>query len=201
MFNLSDAAEYYGLTNGGTDKYAAVYSTFGDLCVKAYPKDVPKYPAYEEVVDLSYITEVYTKNKGANTSVASMPTFKEGQTMTSSFSSKKVSIEFDLGSATIKPSSYATLQSIANDFIVAEGLLATIEGHTDNTGNPDANMSLSQQRADAVKNWLMNKNPKLFKNKITSVGYGQDRPVDSNADNNSASNRAHNRRVEIKLGH
>lgn len=201
VFNLSDAAEYYGLTNGGTDKYAAVYSTFGDLCVKAYPKDVPKYPAYEEVVDLSYITEVYTKNKGANTSVASMPTFKEGQTMTSSFSSKKVSIEFDLGSATIKPSSYATLQGIANDFIVAEGLLATIEGHTDNTGNADANMSLSQQRADAVKNWLMNKNPKLFKNKITSVGYGQDRPVDPNADNNNASNRAHNRRVEIKLGH
>ena len=200
VFNLMDAAEYYGLTNGGTDKYAAVYSTFGDLCVKAYPKDVPKYPAYAEVVDLSYITEVYTKNKGANTSVASMPTFKEGQTMSSSFSSKQVSIEFDLGSATIKPSSYSTLEAIAKDFIVAEDLLASIEGHTDNTGNPSANITLSQQRADAVKSWLYNKNPKLFKNKITATGFGQDRPVDTNADNNSNQNRAKNRRVEIKLG-
>lgn len=200
VFNLADAAEYYGLTNGGTDKYKAVYTTFGDLCVKAYPKDVPKYPAYEEVVNLSYISEVYTKNKASNTSVASMPTFKEGQTISSSFSSKKVSIEFDLGSATIKPSSYKTLQEIANDLIVAENLLCSIEGHTDNTGNPNANLTLSEQRAESVKNWLMNKNPKLFKNKITSVGYGQDRPVDPNADNNNASNRARNRRVEIKLG-
>lgn len=200
VFNLADAAEYYGLTNGGTDKYQAVYTTFGDLCVKAYPKDVPAYPKYEDVVDLSYMTEVYNKNKGANTSVASMPTFKEGQVITSSFSAKKVSIEFDLGSANIKPSSYATLASISNDLVVAENLLVTVEGHTDNTGNSDANLKLSQQRADAVKNWLMQKNPKLFKNKITSVGYGQDRPADPNADNNSAGARAKNRRVEIKLG-
>jgi outer membrane protein OmpA-like peptidoglycan-associated protein len=200
VFNLADAAEYYGLTNGGTDKYQAVYTTFGDLCVKAYPKDVPKYPAYEEVVDLSYMSEVYAKNKAANTSVASMPTFKEGQQMTSSFASKKVSIEFDLGSANIKPASYALLQSISNDLVVAENLLVSIEGHTDNTGNPGANITLSQQRADAVKNWLIAKNPKLFKNKITSVGYGQDRPVDPNADNNSKQARDKNRRVEIKLG-
>ena len=200
VFNLSDAAEYYGLTNGGTDKYQVVYKTFGDLCVKAYPKDVPKYPAYEEVVNLSYITEVYTKNKGSNTSVASLPTFKEGQTITSSFSTKKVSIEFDLGSATIKPSSYDELESIASDLVIASDLLVSIEGHTDNTGNPDANLTLSQQRAASVKNWLESRHAKLFKNKITSVGYGQERPVDPNADNNSASTRARNRRVEVKLG-
>lgn len=197
VFNLSDAAEYYGLTNGGTDKYNAVYTTFGDLCVKAYPKDVPTYPAYTEVVDLSYISEVYSKNKGSNTSVASMPSFTPGQTMTSVVSDKPVSIEFATGSDKINPKSYATIDKIAKDLIIAEGLLATIEGHTDNVGNADANKTLSQRRADAVKAYLTSKNPKAFVNKITTSGYGDERPV---ADNNTDSGRQKNRRVEIKLG-
>lgn len=197
VFNLSDAAEYYGLTNGGTDKYNAVYTTFGDLCVKAYPKEVPTYPAYTEVVDLSYISEVYAKNKASNTTLASMPEFKSGQTMTSVVSSKSVSIEFATGSDKINPKSYPVIDKLANDFIIAENLLASIDGHTDNVGNADANKTLSQRRADAVKTYLMNKNPKAFQNKITAVGYGDERPI---GDNNTNDGRQRNRRVEIKLG-
>jgi outer membrane protein OmpA-like peptidoglycan-associated protein len=197
VFNLSDAADYYGLVNSGTDKYNAVYTTFGNLCVKAYPKDVPAYPEYAEVVDLSYISEVYNRNKGANTSVASLPTFKEGQTMTSVVSSKQVSIEFDFGSDKINPKSYKTLDEISNDFIIAENLLATIEGHTDNVGNAESNKTLSQRRADAVKAYLMGKNPKAFQNKISTSGFGDERPV---ADNSTDAGRQKNRRVEIKLG-
>ncbi len=197
VFNLSDAADYYGLTNGGTDKYNAVYTTFGDLCVKAYPKDVPTYPAYAEVVDLSYLNEVYTRNKGSNTSVASTPTFTEGQTMTTLVASQSVSIQFDFGSDRINPNSYAALDALAKQLIVAENLLVSIEGHTDNVGSADANKILSQKRADAVKNWMMQKYPKAFQNKITTVGYGDERPV---ASNTTDSGRQQNRRVEIKLG-
>lgn len=197
VFNLSDAADYYGLTNGGTDKYNAVYTTFGDLCVKAYPKDVPTYPAYADVVDLSYISEVYNKNKGSNTSTASLPSFKAGQTMTSLVSAKNVSIQFDFGSDKINPKSYPVLDGIAKDFIIAENLLATIEGHTDNVGNADANKSLSQRRADAVAAYLLSKNPRAFQNKITTAGFGDERPV---ADNSTDAGRQQNRRVEIKLG-
>jgi outer membrane protein OmpA-like peptidoglycan-associated protein len=197
VFNLSDAADYYGLTNGGTDKYNAVYTTFGDLCVKAYPKDVPAYPAYTEVVDLSYIGEVYAKNKGSNTSVASVPSFKAGQTMTSVVSSKAVSIEFATGSDKINPKSYPTIDKIAADFIIAENLLASVEGHTDNVGNADANKSLSQRRAESVKAYLYGKNPKAFQNKISTAGFGDEKPV---SDNNTDAGRQKNRRVEIKLG-
>lgn len=197
VFNLADMAEYYGLNSGGTDKYNAVYTTFGDLCVRAYPKDVPSYPPYEEVVDLSYARNVYNKNKGSVTTSSSTPTFKDGEVISTLVTSRQVSIEFDFGSANINPKSDATLESIAKDLIIAENLLVSIEGHTDNVGNPSSNKDLSQRRADAVKQWLMEKNPRIFKNKISTVGYGDERPV---ADNKTDVGRQKNRRVEIKLG-
>lgn len=200
VFNLADQAEYFGL-NGSTDKYNAVYTTFGDLDVKAFPELVPNYPKYEDVVDLSYVMTVWTKNKSnSNMTAASVPTFKEGATMSQLVSAKSVSIEFDVNSATIKPESYSVLEGISKDLIIAENLLVSIEGHTDNTGNPDANQSLSEQRAASVKGWLQRKDPKIFKNKITSYGYGSSRPVDPNGNNNSPASRKKNRRVEIKLG-
>ena len=198
VFNMADAAEYFGL-NGGTDKYNVVWTTFGDLCVHAYPKDVPTYPAYAETVDLSYMGEVYTKNKGANTSVASLPTFKPGSTMTSLVSKQSASIEFETGSDVISSKSNKILTELYNQTVISENLYVAIDGHTDNVGNPESNMTLSQKRAEAVKEWLVRKNPKLTSS-ITATGYGDTRPVNTNADNNNSSVRAKNRRVEIKFG-
>lgn len=197
VFNLADQAEYFGL-NGSTDKYNAVYTAFGDLDVKAFPELVPTYPKYEDVVDLSYVMTVWTKNKSnSNMTVASVPTFKTGSTMSQAFSSKSVSIEFDVNSATIKPSSYPTLEALSKDLIIAEGLYVSIEGHTDNTGDAAHNRTLSEERAASVKAWFQKKDSKIFNNQITSSGYGPDRPI---ADNSSAAGRQKNRRVEIKLG-
>ncbi len=197
VFNLADQAEYFGL-NGGTDKYNAVYTTFGDLCVKAYPEIVSSYPPYDEVVDLSYVSEVYRKNKNnKNMTTASVPTFKEGETMSQLVSSKSVTIEFEFGSANISPKSNRSLQELSRDLIIAENLLVTINGHTDNVGNSQSNKNLSQQRADAVKYWLLQQNSKAFKNKITTYGFGDENPV---ASNNSDAGRQKNRRVEIKFG-
>ena len=116
--------------------------------------------------------------------------------MTSLVSSKAVSIEFELGSARISPVSTQTLEKITRDLVVAENLLVSINGHTDNTGSEDGNITLSQARANAVRDWLISKDPS-FKNKITTNGFGQDQPIASNA---TAAGRAKNRRVEIKLG-
>lgn len=197
VFNLADLAEYYGL-NGSTDKYKAVYVTFGDLCVKAYPDVMPTYFPYEEVVDLSYVQSVYTNNKNnANMTVASMPTFSENQKMSQLVSNKSYVIEFQTGSATILPASIPTLNQLANDLIIAENLLVAIEGHTDNQGDDGMNMQLSQQRADAVRQWLINKDQKIFRNKVSAQGFGETTPI---GDNNTDAGRKKNRRVEIKLG-
>jgi len=72
------------------------------------------------------------------------------------------------------------------------GLSLTIEGYTDTTGTPDFNLKLSQQRADAVRDFLISQG--LTPDTITANGLGQDHPV---ADNATAEGRKQNRRVEI----
>lgn len=72
------------------------------------------------------------------------------------------------------------------------GLKLIVEGHTDNVGQPAANLTLSQQRADAVVAWLVGKG--VAKDRLTGRGFGQTRPLD---DNSLEEGRAKNRRVEL----
>jgi OmpA-OmpF porin, OOP family len=69
-----------------------------------------------------------------------------------------------------------------------------ISGHTDNTGDATKNQTLSENRAQSVKDYLIKKG--VEESRITSAGYGPDQPV---ADNTTAAGRAKNRRVEIKV--
>jgi OOP family OmpA-OmpF porin len=197
VFNLADNAKYFGL-NGGVNNYEAVYTVFANIGKEAYPDRLPSFRPVQDIMDLSYVTAVYgrEKNNTKMTGASETTKFTSGQTMSSLVSSKNVTIEFQTGSAVISPSSYKTLDGIANDLIVASELLVTINGHTDNTGNAEANITLSQARAASVREWLVNRNP-AFGNRITTNGYGQELPI---ADNTTASGRARNRRVEIKLG-
>jgi len=68
-----------------------------------------------------------------------------------------------------------------------------IEGHTDNLGDDFQNQKLSEQRAQSVKTYLIGKG--ISASRITTVGYGETQPRDSNATTNG---RYRNRRVEIK---
>ena len=74
-----------------------------------------------------------------------------------------------------------------------EGSSVAIEGHTDSTGSKEINDALSQQRADAVKDYLV-ANKTLPANKIVARGYGSVKPVASNA---TAEGRAANRRIDV----
>jgi outer membrane protein OmpA-like peptidoglycan-associated protein len=67
-----------------------------------------------------------------------------------------------------------------------------IEGHTDNTGNEDSNLKLSQQRADAVRDQLVSRG--IAPERITTKGYGPKYPA---VDNDSSAGRQQNRRVEV----
>ncbi len=71
----------------------------------------------------------------------------------------------------------------------------SIAGHTDNVGNRDYNVNLSQQRSVFVRDYLI-KNGGIKTNRMTTQGYGPDRPVSSNATNDG---KAKNRRVEVTL--
>jgi outer membrane protein OmpA-like peptidoglycan-associated protein len=70
----------------------------------------------------------------------------------------------------------------------------SIEGHTDNTGSAAGNQKLSEQRAAAVKAYLVKKG--ISADRMTTTGYGQTQPI---ADNKTAKGRAANRRVDFKI--
>lgn len=101
-------------------------------------------------------------------------------------------VTFDTGKATIKPDSATTLDDAAAALKVAAALRVEVAGHTDNVGAPEANLRLSQERAQAVMAALVARGIKA--DRMTAKGYGQTTPV---ADNRTEEGRAKNRRVEL----
>ena len=100
-------------------------------------------------------------------------------------------IQFDVGSAVVKPESFGTINEIAKA-IISAGIKVKITGHTDNTGNAEANLDLSRRRAESVKSELikMGVNASL----LSTDGAGSSQPI---ATNETATGRAQNRRVEF----
>lgn len=194
VFNLSDAANYVGVS-GGQDKYKFVYNTFGNILLEAYPELFPTFANYEETTDWTYLRAAYAKykSKAGNVSAVDFKTaVKSGEVV----GDAAYSIEFNTGSATIKPSSYPILDKILAQLNIADNSFVDITGHTDNTGSDEQNIPLSKARAEAVKQYLLNKDNELS-NRFSQVkGYGSTKPI---ANNVTAEGKSKNRRVEIKL--
>ena len=103
-------------------------------------------------------------------------------------------IYFDFDSATLKPESTETLEQILQAVQSRPALKLTIEGHTDSQGSDEYNLKLSQQRAQAVVDWLVQKGVEA--SRLEAKGYGESRPE---ADNSRPDGRALKRRVEIAV--
>ncbi|OKY25238.1 MULTISPECIES: OmpA family protein [Thalassotalea] len=103
-------------------------------------------------------------------------------------------ITFATDQSYISSGFHNTLNDIAKVLNKYEKTLLSIEGHTDSTGASQYNQELSLKRASSVKNYLVQKN--IIASRLKVTGYGETMPI---ANNNSASNRALNRRVEIQI--
>ena len=103
-------------------------------------------------------------------------------------------ILFDLGKATIKSESESVLNDIVAILKEYPTAKFTVEGHTDSSGSNTLNQKLSDSRALSVKDYLVNNGIDGFR--LSSAGYGEDRPI---ASNKTRAGRAQNRRVEINL--
>ena len=101
-------------------------------------------------------------------------------------------INFDIDKATIKPESMGTLNMIVQVMKNNPDLKFEVDGHTDNTGDAAHNLTLSQQRADAVKEQLVNMG--IDASRLTTKGFGDTQPI---GDNSTLEGRANNRRVEF----
>jgi outer membrane protein OmpA-like peptidoglycan-associated protein len=102
-------------------------------------------------------------------------------------------IFFDTDQYAIKPESYPELERLAT-LVQSEGLNVEIAGHTDNVGGQEYNLRLSQNRADAARDYLLAQGCRP--DQVSARGYGMEQPIASNA---SEAGRAQNRRVEIRF--
>jgi outer membrane protein OmpA-like peptidoglycan-associated protein len=99
---------------------------------------------------------------------------------------------FDTGKYTLKPGAKEKLAKISGILISHPGLTLEVDGHTDSVGSDNFNFKLSEERADAVREYLVAQG--VQPDTITSHGFGKDKPV---ATNDTAAGRQLNRRVEI----
>lgn len=103
-------------------------------------------------------------------------------------------IFFDFDKATLKPESIMELEKVYDLMTANPQMKVELSGHTDNKGTAAYNKNLSMQRAQVVMNYLLKKGIK--KNRMKAVGYGFDRPIDTN---DTDEGRAHNRRTEFTI--
>jgi OOP family OmpA-OmpF porin len=102
-------------------------------------------------------------------------------------------ITFDAGTAGVQPGSERTLREIITLLKARTDWRFEVQGHTDTAGPAAAHLTLSQQRAEAVVEWLTKHG--VEPSRLVSKGYGHTVPL---ADNTSDEGRARNRRVELK---
>ena len=100
-------------------------------------------------------------------------------------------VEFDTAKATLRHGSTERLDYVVDFMTHKPSARLEISGHTDNVGNKKDNKKLSQQRADAVRDYLVSKG--IDASRVQTVGYGDERPIASNA---TPEGRQQNRRIE-----
>src|SRR3989454_4304246 len=103
-------------------------------------------------------------------------------------------IFFDPGKTQLKPGAKKPLQRIAEPLKGDDRIRVTVEGHTDNTGNPEKNMEISEKRAEAVREYLVSVG--VPADRIMATGKADTEPV---ATNKTAAGRQQNRRVELVI--
>ena len=101
---------------------------------------------------------------------------------------------FDTGKTTLKKGAQATLTRIADQLKTDPNVKVTVEGHTDSVGTAAKNQELSEKRANAVRDFLVNAG--VAADRVTAVGRGKEEPI---ATNKTAAGRQQNRRVELVI--
>ncbi|MQA53242.1 OmpA family protein [Pseudomonas piscis] len=169
LFARAGVEADYGMDNGKWD-YAALVGlgvNFGGNAGKVAPAPVAPAPAPEPAPEAPVAEVVRVE----------------------------LDVKFDFDKSVVKPNSYADIKNLADFMKQYPQTTTVVEGHTDSVG-PDAyNQKLSERRANAVKQVLVNQYG-VGAERVQSVGYGESRPV---ADNATEAGRAVNRRVEASV--
>lgn len=195
VFNLAAAAAFMGLADGvspSTSPYHATFTQIGNIASEVDPKAVPPESApFDSVVSLGYLKAVLARAEDSETKEVAEITYESASAPTRIAASKDININFATGSAELTEKGRAQLRDLAEN-LTTNQYRVKVDGFTDNTGNPESNMTLSRDRAEAVKRFLENYAPRTFPSgRVTSEGFGQTQQI--------AGGLAANRRVTISL--
>ncbi len=180
--DLADGEELgEAYTNPATGEYKIVLPYGKKYSYHAIAKD---FIAIGKNIDLTEVKEF----KEINGDDLKLVAIKEGEKVPLN------NIFFEYAKATLRSESFPELDRIAETLKSNVSLTIEIQGHTDNVGSNESNLKLSQDRAESVRTYLLSK--KLPANRVTSVGFGETRPI---ASNDTEEGKAQNRRVEFVI--
>jgi outer membrane protein OmpA-like peptidoglycan-associated protein len=150
-------------------------------------------PDIEGSVDRRYIAAM--EGKFSSQSTEAPIEYKAPAKGATPIATQRRSIYFETNSAALSPDSRAVVEEIGGFMRAYENTVVDIDGNSDSTGSRELNLSLSKQRADTVKNYLMTKYG-YPASRMRTAGNGPDKPIETN---DTPEGREKNRRTDIKV--
>jgi len=188
----ADNAQFYGLTGG-----KAHFETLFDTAFVIWRKKglVTRPVAARDWMDTRFISALaplYPGQKVEEPKLAARPASAQDRAIIN----KQIQIHFTPGSDEIMAGSYFVLDALGETMTSFGNTYLRVEGNTDSTGSPTVNMTLSERRALAVKNYVLKNFPNIQAVRFQTIGHGAANPV---ADNATETGRQLNRRTDIKV--
>jgi NitT/TauT family transport system substrate-binding protein len=189
---FADNAQFYGLS-GGNAHFETLFNTAfviwrkkGLVTRSVEAKDWAE-PRFLRALAASYPGQKVEEAKLA----ARAPSSQDRAII-----NKEIQIHFTPGSDEIMPGSYFVLDALGDTMTSFGGTYLRVEGNTDSTGSPTGNMTLSERRALAIKNYILKNFPNIQAPRFQTIGRGAANPV---ASNTTEAGRQLNRRTDIKV--
>jgi len=190
LADYADNQSFFG-TAGADSDYANVFKMaqdmYRELRLIKHTYDI------ESSVDRRYVAAL--SGKFSSTPSEAPITYKEPPKGATPIATQRRSIYFEANSSKMGLDSRAVVDEIGDFMRAYENTVVDIEGNTDSTGSRELNMSLSKQRADTVKSYLVEKYH-FPPERMRTMGNGPDKPLDTNA---TPDGREKNRRTDIKV--
>jgi outer membrane protein OmpA-like peptidoglycan-associated protein/ABC-type amino acid transport substrate-binding protein len=188
----ADNAQFYGLAGG-----KAHYETLFDTAFVIWRKKglVTRAVSAKDWADTRFIAALapqYPGEKVEEPKIAAKAPAKEDRAIIN----KQIEIHFTPGSDEIMPGSYFVLDALGDTMTSFGQTYLRVEGNTDSTGSAKTNLTLSERRALAVKNYILKSFPNIPATRFQTIGHGSSNPV---ATNDTEAGRQLNRRTEIKV--
>ena len=188
----ADNAQFYGLT-GGKAHYETLFNTaFVIWRKKGLVTKAVDANDWSDTRFLSALAASYGGQRVEEPTLAA----KAPSSHDRAIINKQIQIHFTPGSDEIMAGSFIVLDALGETMTSFGNTYLRVEGNTDSTGGAAANLTLSDRRALAVKNYILKSFPNIVAARFQTIGHGPSNPV---ADNSTEAGRQLNRRTDIKV--